>query len=247
MDFYKLSNNQFYIKRNLSLKSKHTTNFEDNYWHIVKDPDGNIRNRLEERDLYLDDIKQELNYINALKPGKVLDIGCGLGFLLSGISNKWDKYGIEISDYAAKHAAQYGKISNINIEDYSTSEIKFDLIVIHHVIEHLNDPEIILQNIYKLLRKNGKLIISTPDFDCPSARRYKDRYRLLHDKTHVSLFSNDSMHRFLRYYGFHIDSVEYPFFDTRHFNMKNLTMLFDTNAVSPPFCGNVMSFYCTRT
>ena len=66
MDFYKLSNNQFYIKRKLSLKSKHTTNFEDNYWHIVKDPDGNIRNRLEERDIYLDDIK----YINKI-PKKI--------------------------------------------------------------------------------------------------------------------------------------------------------------------------------
>jgi 2-polyprenyl-3-methyl-5-hydroxy-6-metoxy-1,4-benzoquinol methylase len=247
MDFYNLSNKQFYIKREISQKDNDLSNYEDNYWHIIKDPDGNIRNRLEEREIYLDDIKQELDYINALKPGKVLDIGCGLGFFLSGISDKWDKYGIEISVYAANHAAQYGNISNINVEDYSTTGFKFDLIVIHHVIEHLDAPEIIIQNIYKLLRKNGRLIISTPDFDSPSARRYKEKYRLLHDKTHVSLFSNDSMHRFLRHYGFHIDSVEYPFFSTRHFNMNNLKKLFDTNTVSPPFCGNFMSFYCTRT
>ena len=245
LDFYKLKNNQFYIKREHSLKRKQTVNYENDYWHIVKDPDGKTRNRLEERDIYLDDIKQEINYINSQKPGKILDIGCGLGFLLSGVNNKWDKYGVEISEFAAKHAAQYGKIYNEDITKIKHDKI-FDLITIHHVIEHLENPELVIKIIYKLLRNNGKLILSTPDFDSSSARRYKEKYRLLNDKTHISLFSNDSMHRFLRYYGFHIDNVECPYFETRHFNIGNLNKLLDTHIISPPFYGNIMSFYCTK-
>ena len=245
-DFYKLSDNQFYIKRYENEKNVDRSNYEDKYWHIVKDPDGNIRNRLSELGIFLDDVKQELHFINSLKPGKVLDIGCGLGYLLSGISDKWEKHGIEISAYASKHAQKYGKIFNTSISDFKPNIKNYDLIVIHHVIEHLDNPEEVIQIIHKLLKKRGHLIISTPDFDGSSARRYKDKFRLLNDKTHISLFSNDSMHRFLRYYGFRIDNVEYPFFDTRHFNLTNLKKLFNTNTISPPFFGNVMTFYCTR-
>lgn len=245
-DFYKLEDNQFFIKRYENEKNINKLNYEDKYWHIVKDPDGKIRNRLSELEIYLDDIKQELKFINSLKPGKILDIGCGLGYLLSGISDKWEKHGIEISDYAAKHAQKYGEIYNTNITDFKATTNNYDLIVIHHVIEHLDDPEEAIKIIHSLLKKGGHLIISTPDFDSSSARRYKKKYRLLNDKTHVSLFSSDSMHRFLRFYGFCINNVEYPYFGTRHFNLTNLKKLFKTNTTSPPFIGNIMTFYCTR-
>ena len=71
-----------------------------------------------------------------------------------------------------------------------------------------------------------------------------NNYRLLNDPTHISLFSNDSMHRFLRDHGFKIDQVEYPFFNTRYFTKNNLNDLFNTSRVSPPFYGNFMTFYC---
>ena len=78
------------------------------------------------------------------------------------------------------------------------------------------------------------------------ANRFGADYRLLRDPTHISLFSNDSMHRFLRAHGFHIDAVDYPFFETRHFTADNLVQMLDRDDVSPPFYGSFMTFYCTR-
>ncbi len=50
------------------------------------------------------------------------------------------------------------------------------------------------------------------------------------------------MHRLLRDFGFVIDKVDYPFFETRYFTPENLMRLFDINKISPPFYGNFMTF-----
>ena len=220
--------------------------YEENYWGSVIDPDGKVRNKQDEREQYLDDIKQELEYINNLDGGKILDIGCGLGFLLSGVDEKFEKHGVEVSCYACQCAEQWGQIHNKTLEKANFDDESFDIITMHHVIEHIETPEDIIKEIYRILKKGGKLLISTPDFDCACARRFGENFRLLNDKTHISLFSNDSMHRFLRDFGFTIEKVEYPFFETRHFTEENMMRMFDTSKISPPFYGNFMSFYCSK-
>ena len=47
--------------------------------------------------------------------------------------------------------------------------------------------------------------------------------------------------------GFRIDQVEYPYFDTQWFDRENLLKMLGTDGISPPFYGNFMTFYCTRS
>lgn len=220
--------------------------YEEVYWGVIVDPDGRVRNRLEEREKHLDDIKQELAFLRSLPPGRILDLGCGLGYLLSGLDNRWEKYGVEVSHYAAQHAKQYGEIFIGELPDAHYPANNFDVVFMHHVIEHIASPETVIREVYRILRDEGRLVLGTPDFDSGVARRFGEKYRLLHDSTHVSLFTNDSMHRFLRDFGFVIDRVEYPFFETRYFTPENLMRLFDTSQISPPFYGNFMTFYCHK-
>lgn len=219
-------------------------NYEESYWSNIVDPDGKERNRLEERELFLNDIDYALNYLTALPPGKILDIGCGLGWLLSALPDTWGKYGIELSKTAAEFAWKYGKIFQGPLSKSDYSDDYFDVIFMHHVIEHMEKPEEEIKNIKRILKPNGLLILGTPDFDSGCARLFGKNYRLLHDQTHISLFSNDSMHRFLRDNDFKIYRVEYPFFETRFFTKENLMRLFDTSVISPPFYGNFMTFFC---
>ena len=108
----------------------------------------------------------------------------------------------------------------------------------------MEKPEEEIKNIQRILKPEGILILGTPDFDSGCARLFGENYRLLHDKTHISLFSNDSMQRFLRDNNFGIFRTEYPFFETRFFTKENLMKLFDTIIISPPFYGNFMTFFC---
>jgi phosphoheptose isomerase len=226
--------------------AKQPVDYGEAYWGTVVDPDGNVRDRRKEREQHLDDIREELAFLNSLPPGRILDVGCGLGFLLSALSPAWDKHGVEISGFAAAHAREWATVHIGTLQDARYPTAFFDVLVMHHVIEHVEDPVPALLEAYRILRPGGVLVLGTPDFDSGCARRFGENYRLLHDPTHVSLFTNDSMHRFLRDHGFVIDRVEYPFFDTRHFTPDNLLRLFDTTKVSPPFYGNFMTFYARK-
>jgi SAM-dependent methyltransferase len=185
-------------------------------------------------------------YVRSLEPGAILDAGCGLGWFLSALDPRWQRYGLELSAFAAAHARRYGEVHEARLEHCPFPDEFFDVVFCHHVIEHVPDPVRAVKQLHRVLMPGGKLIIGTPDFDSGAARRYGPKYRLLHDPTHVSLFSNDSMHRFLRDHGFRIDRVEYPLFDTRHVTADMLLRLLDTSAICPAFYGNFMTFYAPR-
>lgn len=232
----------YFVRRELPAGAS----YEEAYWGIITDPDGKVRDRRLERERYLADMQAELSFINALPAGRMLDVGCGLGFLLSGVAAGWERHGVEISAFAAGHAVPHGRIFPGRLEDAAYPGGHFDLVVLYHVIEHVHDPLALLKEIRRVLKPGGWLILGTPDFDSGAARRFGANYRLLHDITHISLFSNESMHRFLRDHGFCIERVEYPYFETRYFNEDSLLALFDTSRISPPFYGNFMTFYCRR-
>ena len=177
----------------------------------------------------------------------VYESGCATGANLYPfyLENK-SVSGFDYDDYLLNYGRNRGlQISNID-EDKEIVEEKYDLIISSHVIEHVQDPIKFINLIYKILKPDGKMILGTPDFDSGCARYFGDKYRLLHDPTHISLFSNESMFRFLRDNNFKIFNVHYPFFETRYFNKNNLLSLLDRNGVSPPFYGNFMTFFCKK-
>lgn len=232
----------YFTKRNVNGVSY------NGYWETPVDPDGKVRNLSSEEEFerYKRNTKQEIDFINNLPGGKILDVGCGDFKFLRALGERWVKFGCDpfIKDSWLENDSitLYKK----NIEDCNFNSNYFDVVVIYHVIEHISDPISIIKEIRRVLKPNGILLLGTPNFNCWVARRFGNNFRLLHDKTHISLFSKDSMVSFLESYGFEIDEIKYPFFRTEYFTLKNLIRLLDTSKVSPPFYGNVMTFYCRK-
>ncbi len=233
---------RYFIRR----ETDSSSDFEQGYWGVITDPDGKIRDRREEREQFLEDVANEISFLRSLPPGKVLDVGCGLGFLLSALGEEWEKHGVEVSSYAAEYASRWGRIHVGDLVEARYEDRFFDAVVMYHVIEHMPDPLVNLMEVYRVLRRGGRLVLATPDFDSGCARQFGDCYRLLHDRTHISLFDSDSVHRLIRDHGFVIDRVEFPYFATRHFTSDNLLQLFDTGRISPPFYGNFMTFFAHK-
>lgn len=141
-------------------------------------------------------------------PGKVLDIGCGLGEVLSvSKEHGWDCLGIEFN----KFAADYGKdkfglsIINKNVYDFEDTE-KYDLIMMWGILEHFYDPLKILNKVNELLLDNGVLLIEVPSADSLLVRYYERTSkivdRIIEGDRHIMLFSFKSFTELLDKAGF---------------------------------------------
>lgn len=225
--------------------------YEENYWYKIVDPDGKERNLLNEKNFKVKNwYGGIINYINDNfeKDSKVLDIGCGLGHLISSIDNKFEKYALDISKFSINYINN--NYSNIITQCSAFNERLyekdfFDVVVAYHVIEHMNDPYIFIKNIKNILKKGGILIIGTPNRSCIVEKLFKENFRL-YSKEHLLLFTRKRLTNLLKDKGFKIDMIEYPFFKTQYFNFRNIFKLFFTNKISPPFYGNIMTAYAKK-
>ena len=110
-------------------------------------------------------------YIN----GDVLELGCGEGRGIDIILKKSKSFTAidKISEITERLSIKYPKekfISSsfpplINIEDNS-----FDTIVTFQVIEHINNDNLFVEEIYRILRPGGKALISTPNIEMTLTR-----------------------------------------------------------------------------
>jgi len=99
---------------------------------------------------------------------KVLDFGCGGGYLLDKLIC-YKRYGVEINPKAIKEAQKK------NIEVYkSIDEIPelVDKIISHHALEHIDCPFLILKKFYDVLKDNGLVIVVVPIDDWRNEKKY---------------------------------------------------------------------------
>ena len=122
----------------------------------------------------------------------------------------------------------------------------FDVILFLHVLEHVPNPIEILEIIKKILKPGGIVIIGTPNFGSACAKRYGKNFRMLHDKTHISLFSDIKLCELLYDLGMNVEHVDYPYFDTKYFNKSEIMKIFNKKITSPAFYGNIMTIYASK-
>ena len=97
------------------------------------------------------------------------------------------------------------------------------------------------------MKKGGKIIVGTPDFDSIAARIYQGNFRLIKDRGHISLFSTDSLIRLFRDLNFKILDIQYPYFETSWYHSSVINQLKNKSGeISPPFYGSVITIFCEK-
>ena len=99
-------------------------------------------------------------------PKSILDVGCRTGSFLMHFSEKVDRVGVELSH----QFADVGKKRGLNIYTDFIENIKFDkqfdVVSSYAILEHLTDPIPVIQDLKKLVKKDGLLIILVPWHEC---------------------------------------------------------------------------------
>ncbi len=110
--------------------------------------------------------REELVNLVPESASQILDVGCakgGFGELLKRKRPDTHLTGVEMNSVMADIAScYYDEIHNMRIEDVNF-EIAFDHINCGDIIEHLYDPWQMIRLFYRLLKKDGSLVISIPN------------------------------------------------------------------------------------
>lgn len=136
-------------------------------------------------------IKQTIQKYQANSSIRVLDVGCGDGFMLDRIREAFPDaltYGVEPSSHGASIAGRKHQVFNGRFEDYQITE-PFDIIISSHVIEHISNPVLFLKKIGDGLTPGGISIIDTPNIDCFQYRLFGKHWGGFHSPRHWTLFT----------------------------------------------------------
>jgi SAM-dependent methyltransferase len=143
------------------------------------------------------------NILPADKNVSILDIGCGYGQMLVNLKRDGytDLYGIDISQDAVDFCNRQG-LNVSAVEDIVAyfSDKKYDLIVMSHVLEHIEKSRIIetVKHIKNhLLKPGGHFLLMVPN-----AQSNTGAYWMYEDFTHHTLFTTGSVNFVLKAAGF---------------------------------------------
>lgn len=163
------------------------------------------------KNLYKERLNLVLSQMKTVDKPKVLDIGTGAGYFLQvAKENNCLELGIEPSQMASFYAKEQGL--NVMQDFYSdkvSSEIgQFDIVHMNHVLEHMDNPIKVLNNIKNNLVENGLLCVAVPnDFnelqDIASKLNH-DKKWWISPEEHLNYFSFRSLSRLLNRCGFDI-------------------------------------------
>jgi SAM-dependent methyltransferase len=146
--------------------------------------------------------------------GKILEIGCGNGRLLSRLVNiGFDKIvGVEPSRKAVMATPKNVNRKNIIIDFFKNRQFKsnhFDAIIFMQVLDHVMDPNIFLKEVNRILKPGGYVLALVHNSRSWSARLLGERSPII-DLQHIYLFDKVNIKKIFQKNGFRVKGV----FDT---------------------------------
>lgn len=146
-------------------------------------------------------IKSKFKIVNNKSKEKtILDIGCGTGELLNYFKKKgWDVLGVEPNNSARSFASKKYSIAVYDENELNKfKENSFDVISMWHVLEHVPDLNGRMNQLKKLLKKDGLLVIALPNLDSPDAVKYGSKWAGLDVPRHLYHFTKDTFELLLK-------------------------------------------------
>lgn len=149
---------------------------------------------------------------------KVLDLGCKYGEITYAISEMAKEViGIDYSASSIKIAKEKHQNNNLTfivadaIEYLNSTENKFDVLILSHILEHIDEPKKFLSDFTTFF---NYVYIELPDFNksyLNEYRRLTDQKLIYTDTDHVSEFDRYELNEIIEFAGLQIVEAEYAF------------------------------------
>lgn len=98
---------------------------------------------------------------------RLLDIGCGTGFFLETMGDRYEGWGLDQSELAVSMCRARG-LDNVHVgsalDVSAVGGEKFDAVTLFDVLEHLDDEAVAMENVLRALNPGGRVILTVPAF-----------------------------------------------------------------------------------
>jgi 2-polyprenyl-3-methyl-5-hydroxy-6-metoxy-1,4-benzoquinol methylase len=131
-------------------------------------------------------------FLDEIRPGKLLDVGCGDGEFLNLMRGAgWAVDGIDFDSEAIENAKRkYGlELRHGVLGNFEFAENSFDAITLKHVIEHVPDPIGLLREVRRILKTDGRMTVVTPNSLSFGHSHFKEYWFGLDPPRHLQVFS----------------------------------------------------------
>lgn len=171
----------------------------------------------------------------------ILEVGCGSGMLVYALSLAGLRNTIGIDPFAPEDRtfSTGASIRKLSLADVTGA---FDLVMMHHSLEHVADPGDTLERARDVLSQDGRILVRMPTVSSLAYRTYGQHWVQLDAPRHLSVLSRQGMARLCRSKGLDVvavrdDSTSFQFWGSeqvrRHIPMKDPRSYF----VSPTSSG----------
>ena len=142
--------------------------------------------------------------IASKKSGRLLDYGAGTGHFARVMAAKgWSVTAIEKSDKARELALKEFSFKMHAIEQLAHIENKsLDVVTMWHVMEHIQDPDKMWSELYRILGDDGVAIIAVPNCVSYDAQKYKEHWAAYDVPRHLWHFTPSTIVRWGEKHGF---------------------------------------------
>ena len=150
----------------------------------------------------------------------ILDVGCGLGSLLAQLHNDGFSQLTGVDPFISE-SIQYAPGFEVLRQTLYETEGEFDLVMMHHTLEHMPDPAKVLQHIYRILKPRHYALIRIPVASF-AFRMYGANWVQLDAPRHLFIHTVDSVRRLAEPAGFTVadvvfDSNEFQFWASEQY------------------------------
>jgi len=115
------------------------------------------------------------------KPDTLLDIGCGDGRLVQMVKGIVPRIsGVDLSKRAIAFARAFNPEVTFRCEDIASIQETYDWLTLSQILEHIQDEEMsrFLSQVARLVRDNGRVLVTVPTVNYPSHRKHYRHYDL---------------------------------------------------------------------
>jgi methionine biosynthesis protein MetW len=137
-------------------------------------------------------------------PATMLDVGCGDGELLESLRERgWAVRGVDFDPDAVAAARSQGldvDLGDLRAQCYP--DAAFDAVTMSHSLEHVPEPRAILEEVRRILKPGGRIVIVTPNARSWLHRRYGSDWKPLEPPRHLQIFAMTPLTSLVREVGF---------------------------------------------